>query len=148
MELISKRTDELIDPSAVESYFTVGKQLDENQRDICRDGELTPNAHAKCGPAKNDARPAARNQKEQIKATPASEKSLTVLDSQGSEVVLPENVYDVNGQQLDTRRENSWLLKLGEVETVEAAEVFAINALASANQIIASKYHFSIISNH
>ena len=27
MELISKRTDELIDPSAVESYFTVGKQL-------------------------------------------------------------------------------------------------------------------------
>jgi len=33
-------------------------------------------------------------------------------------VALPEGVYDVNGQQLDTRRENSWLLKLGEVQTV------------------------------
>jgi hypothetical protein len=43
---------------------------------------------------------------------------------------LPTGVYDVNGQQLDTRRENSWLLKLGEVATVEAAEVLAINALA------------------
>ena len=29
----------------------------------------------------------------------------------------PRQVYDVNGQQLDTRRENSWLLKLGEVAT-------------------------------
>ena len=50
-------------------------------------------------------------------------RALTVLGVQGGEVVLPEHVYDVNGQQLDTRRENSWLLKLGEVETVEAAEV-------------------------
>ena len=31
---------------------------------------------------------------------------------------------------VQTRRENSWLLKLGEVATVEAAEVLAINALA------------------
>ena len=43
---------------------------------------------------------------------------------------MRRNRYDVNGQQLDTRRENSWLLKLGEVQTVEAAEVLAINALA------------------
>eukprot|EP01050_Picozoa_sp_SAG11_P008771 SAG11_NODE_788_length_7169_cov_1.889109_4_plen_214_part_00 len=42
---------------------------------------------------------------------------------------LPAGAYDVNGQQLDLRRVNSWLLKLGEIETVEAAEVFAINAL-------------------
>ena len=27
MELVSKQTDELIDPSAVESYYNVGKQL-------------------------------------------------------------------------------------------------------------------------
>ena len=57
--------------------------------------------------------------------------ALTIISAQGAnEVVLPEGVYDVNGQQLDTRRENSWLLKLGEVATVEAAEVLAINALA------------------
>jgi len=29
--------------------------------------------------------------------------------------VLPTGVKDVNGQQLDLRRENSWLLKIGEV---------------------------------
>ena len=53
------------------------------------------------------------------------------LSAEGAaEVALPEGVYDVNGQQLDTRRENSWLLKLGEVATVEAAEVLAINTLA------------------
>ena len=34
-------------------------------------------------------------------------------------------VVTLLGQQLDTRRENSWLLKLGEVATVEAAEVMA-----------------------
>ena len=45
------------------------------------------------------------------------------LAGPGGAVVLPEGVYDVNGQQLDTRRSNSWLLKLGEVATVEAAEV-------------------------
>ena len=37
---------------------------------------------------------------------------------------------DVNGQQLDTRRTNSWLLQLQDVSTPEAAEVLAINALA------------------
>ena len=52
------------------------------------------------------------------------------LSSGQDEVVLPAGVYDVNGQQLDTRRENSWLLKLGDVATVEAAEVLAVNALA------------------
>jgi NAD(P)-dependent dehydrogenase (short-subunit alcohol dehydrogenase family) len=60
-----------------------------------------------------------------------STEALTVISAQdANEVVLPEGVYDVNGQQLDTRRENSWLLKLGEIATVEAAEVLAINALA------------------
>jgi NAD(P)-dependent dehydrogenase (short-subunit alcohol dehydrogenase family) len=67
------------------------------------------------------------------RATAAAAATATVISAQGGaghEVVLPEGIYDVNGQQLDTRRENSWLLKLGEVATVEAAEVFAINALA------------------
>ena len=43
---------------------------------------------------------------------------------------FPVGVRDVNGQQLDTRRTNSWLLKLGDVSTPEAAEVLAINTLA------------------
>ena len=43
---------------------------------------------------------------------------------------FPVGVCDVNGQQLDTRRSNSWLLKLDEVTTPEAAEVLAINTLA------------------
>ena len=36
---------------------------------------------------------------------------------------LPEQVFDINGQQLDLRRRNSWKLGLGEVSSVEAAEV-------------------------
>ena len=43
---------------------------------------------------------------------------------------FPLGVTDVNGQQLDTRRTNSWLLKLHEISTPEAAEVLAINTLA------------------
>ena len=45
-------------------------------------------------------------------------------------VALPAGARDVNGQQLDLRSTNSWLLKLGEVETPEAVEVFCINAMA------------------
>jgi NAD(P)-dependent dehydrogenase (short-subunit alcohol dehydrogenase family) len=63
-------------------------------------------------------------------AVEAREAGPLALAPAPARVVLPEGVYDVNGQQLDTRRENSWLLKLGEVATVEAAEVLAINALA------------------
>ena len=43
---------------------------------------------------------------------------------------FPVGLRDVNGQQVDTRRTNSWLLKLQDVSTPEAAEVLAINALA------------------
>ena len=38
---------------------------------------------------------------------------------------FPLDARDVNGQQLDQRRSNSWLLKLHEVSTPEAAEVRA-----------------------
>ena len=48
----------------------------------------------------------------------------------GSAANFPVGVRDVNGQQLDTRTSNSWLLKLQDVSTPEAAEVLAINALA------------------
>ena len=45
-------------------------------------------------------------------------------------LTMPAGEQDVHGQQLDLRSTNSWLLKLGEVETPEAVEVFCINALA------------------
>jgi len=43
--------------------------------------------------------------------------------------VLPAGQRDAHGQQLDVRSSNSWLLKLGEVSTPEAVEVFCINTL-------------------
>lgn len=49
---------------------------------------------------------------------------------EGSASNFPVGMTDVNGQQLDTRRINSWLLKIEDVSTPEAAEVLAINALA------------------
>lgn len=43
---------------------------------------------------------------------------------------FPTALTDVNGQQVDLRRQNSWTMKLHEVPTVELAEVFAINTIA------------------
>ena len=43
---------------------------------------------------------------------------------------FPENVFDVNGQQVDLRTKNSWTMKLGEIETPELLEVLAVNAAA------------------
>ncbi len=53
-----------------------------------------------------------------------------ILSDVDDKEAFPEGLVDVNGQQIDLRTENSWLLKLGEVATPEIAEVFAINTLA------------------
>ena len=45
---------------------------------------------------------------------------------------FPEGFTDVNGQQLDLRKTNSWIMRLHEVSSVEMAEVFAINAISPA----------------
>ena len=47
-----------------------------------------------------------------------------------SDSVLPPGLSDVNGQQLDLRTTNSWLLKMGEVSTPEIMECMFINAIA------------------
>ena len=39
-------------------------------------------------------------------------------------------MLDVNGQQIDLRRQTSWVLELGQVDTTEAAEVLLVNSLA------------------
>jgi len=44
--------------------------------------------------------------------------------------VLPPGLSDINGQQLDLRTSNSWLLKMGQVSTPELMECMFINAIA------------------
>ena len=61
----------------------------------------------------------------------ASQQVVTAEDAAEMDPALfPKNVFDVNKQQLDLRQRNSWLLKLGEIDTGEVAEVFAINSIA------------------
>ncbi|WP_377476948.1 MAG: SDR family NAD(P)-dependent oxidoreductase [Microcoleus anatoxicus] len=43
---------------------------------------------------------------------------------------FPRDCFDADGQQLDLRPENSWLLKLDEVNTIELLEVQVVNAIA------------------
>ncbi|GMH79250.1 hypothetical protein TL16_g09485 [Triparma laevis f. inornata] len=43
---------------------------------------------------------------------------------------LPTGLTDINGQQLDLSKTNSWLLKLGEVQTPEIVECMFINVIS------------------
>lgn len=60
---------------------------------------------------------------------PASQAALSTQvavvegDDEHDLALFPEGVTDVNDQQLDLRRKHSWVLKLEEVSTGEAAEV-------------------------
>jgi NAD(P)-dependent dehydrogenase (short-subunit alcohol dehydrogenase family) len=47
-----------------------------------------------------------------------------------SEDVLPRGAVDINGQQLDLRPVNSWVLKMDQVSTPEVMECFFVNAIA------------------
>lgn len=57
-----------------------------------------------------------------------SQVPLLVSDEDDA-TAFPTGLVDVNGQQIDLRKKNTWLLKIGEVATPEVAEVFAINTL-------------------
>jgi len=46
--------------------------------------------------------------------------ALTLEDTRCGEEVLPCGRVDVNGQQLDLRRENSWILKMDQVSLTAA----------------------------
>jgi len=66
-------------------------------------------------------------------ATSSAELSqLAVLssDSQHGAESFPSGLRDVNGQQVDTRHENSWTLKMQEVPLPEMVEVMTINSIA------------------
>lgn len=59
-----------------------------------------------------------------------SQLALVDGDERVSEAEFPKGRLDVDGQQIDLRRTNSWLMRLHEVSVPELLEVFAINALA------------------
>ena len=66
---------------------------------------------------------------EEFFPTPAQLSQLKLVAE--DDVSLPAlGAMDVNGQQIDLRRNNSWRLKLDEVQLPELAEVMAINAMA------------------
>jgi NAD(P)-dependent dehydrogenase (short-subunit alcohol dehydrogenase family) len=63
----------------------------------------------------------------------AAELSQLVLhpeDAQLDRALFPEHAYDVEGQQVDLRRVNSWRLRLADVSTAELLEVQLVNAVA------------------
>jgi NAD(P)-dependent dehydrogenase (short-subunit alcohol dehydrogenase family) len=63
-------------------------------------------------------------------ATAMSQMVILPEDAGVSEDILPPGVSDINGQQLDLRQTNSWLLKMEEVSTPEVIECMFVNAIA------------------
>jgi NAD(P)-dependent dehydrogenase (short-subunit alcohol dehydrogenase family) len=51
-------------------------------------------------------------------------------DQESSKQFLPSQQYNQSGQQIDLRDNNSWKLKLEQVQTPELLEVFTINTMA------------------
>lgn len=59
-----------------------------------------------------------------------SQMLLLPEDAGVSDEVLPPGVTDVNGQQIDLRTTNSWLLKMDQVSTPEVLECMFVNSIA------------------
>jgi NAD(P)-dependent dehydrogenase (short-subunit alcohol dehydrogenase family) len=59
-----------------------------------------------------------------------SQVPLSHEDSALDPSLLPKGMVDVNNQQVDLRRHNSWTMLAEEVGTIELAEVMAINTMA------------------
>jgi NAD(P)-dependent dehydrogenase (short-subunit alcohol dehydrogenase family) len=62
----------------------------------------------------------------------ASQAVVIAGDDAHNPMLFPKGATDVNGQQVDLRRENSWMLRLHQVSTDEMAEVLTINTMAPA----------------
>ncbi|MDA3959053.1 SDR family oxidoreductase, partial [Oceanispirochaeta sp.] len=54
----------------------------------------------------------------------------TYDDTLSTEAIFPEGKLDVDLQQVDLRKTNSWRLKLGEIQTSEMLEIQLVNAVA------------------
>ena len=59
-----------------------------------------------------------------------SQLPVLASDNDASAEHFPEGAYDVNGQQVDLRTNNSWKMRLHEVDVGELLEVLAVNAAA------------------
>jgi NAD(P)-dependent dehydrogenase (short-subunit alcohol dehydrogenase family) len=59
-----------------------------------------------------------------------SQMTLLPEDVGVDQAVMPEGLKDINGQQLDLRRHNSWLLKMEDVSTPEVVETMFVNVIA------------------
>ena len=62
----------------------------------------------------------------------AEQSQIAVIkeDLLSTEKEFPADILDVNGQQIDLRKTNTWVTPMEDVEVGEITEVFAINALA------------------
>ncbi len=101
--------------------------------------ELTPAEHVLLGSLGGDL----RGNSAQLAAAPAlapvpghafaAELSQLVVhpeDAEHDRALFPEHAYDVDRQQIDLRRVNSWRLRLADVSTAELLEVQLVNAVA------------------
>jgi NAD(P)-dependent dehydrogenase (short-subunit alcohol dehydrogenase family) len=59
-----------------------------------------------------------------------SQMTIVPEDVGVDEKVMPRGLSDINGQQLDLRSNNSWLLKMDQVSTPEVMECMFVNAIA------------------
>ncbi|KAH9259980.1 hypothetical protein BASA81_001741 [Batrachochytrium salamandrivorans] len=73
--------------------------------------------------------PSSSSSSSRILAAELSQVPLLASDSTSQPHEFPQGAYDVNAQQVDYRSETSWTLKLDQVSTPEAVEVFAVNSL-------------------
>jgi NAD(P)-dependent dehydrogenase (short-subunit alcohol dehydrogenase family) len=93
--------------------------------------ELAPAEQALLGPAGTPtAPPVPALRPEHAFAAELTQLVVTPEDAQHDRALFPEHAYDVDGQQVDLRRVNSWRLRLAEVSTPELLEVQLVNAVA------------------
>jgi len=71
--------------------------------------------------------------------TPAELTQIPLIpgDETDDLTVFPPNTYDADAQQVDLRKNNTWILKIDQVSTIELAEIHIVNAMAPF--VLASK---------
>ena len=92
-----------------------GRSIQDTQR---REGTSSSDQTAMILP-KDPSEIMSSAQMTQLALIPGEEKDATMM--------FPEALTDVNGQQIDLRKQNSWTMRLSEVPTVEIAEVISFD---------------------
>jgi len=81
-------------------------------------------------PSDRGPRPGALSAGEAASAAELSQLALLPEDLGHDRALFPEHAYDVDEQQVDLRKVNSWRLRLHQVPTPELIEVQLVNAIA------------------